>query len=111
MVQWVKTFLGHRIHWILFPHPSDPTRFIVALPKMPEWDEGQPISSLNLNCYKLTHTDAQGKHEFVVAMDFPPPKGAKGADRKLGSDEWYKNIIQTVLADTRGQLDPEVPEK
>jgi hypothetical protein len=113
MVDWAKTFLGRK-HWTFFSHPEAPLThsFIVSLPKQPERDAGQPIHGLNLDCFKLTHKDAVSNREFVfvVAVDLPQANGANGKDRKLGSDAWYKNIIQNMLADTQGQPDPDVPE-
>jgi hypothetical protein len=106
MVDWVKTFFGRK--WITFSHPSAPMRYSVVLPKFPEKDAGQPVPGMRLECYKLIHTDTTGTHEFVVAIDLPPPKDAKRPDRDFGSEDWFERTKNMIAADL-GQIDPDVP--
>lgn len=103
MVEWVKKTFD-RTEWVTFFAPNPQDGYTVMLPRFPKKDMNyQPIPGSQLECHTLSHSDAMGEFAFVIGAG-SPPKGDK--DSKPGTDSWFEHTMDSIIAESQGQLDP-----
>lgn len=105
-VQLIKHFFGHE-DWHDFQAPHDPV-YTTSLPGKAQREERQqPIPLVPLECYSVVfEKDPGDKYLFVVGSGrLQPKKGAKGPQQ--GSPRWFEQLIDGIVAQSGGQLDPE----
>jgi hypothetical protein len=102
MVEWVKTNFET---WITFTPTNQPGDYSVKLPIPPTHDaKYQPIPEIQMDCYTLTHQDVMDKFK-TFAIGAGTPRGGANVPN-LGKDPWFKSTIESIIDESKGQLDP-----